>query len=490
MKDLEDWISVKRMFKQGMKKKQIADKLKMSRNTVKKLLNRSEEPAYKHRVAKTKVDPYVDMIKAWFLEDNFIGTRIFEELKKVGYTGGIDPVYRYLHKIKDEKNQVPINATNRFETPPGEQAQFDWSPYEMVIGREIKKVICFTMILACSRRKAIVFSLLEDSHAIYEAIQELFDDLGGVTLEALIDNPKSLVIENPHNAEPKFNIDALHLATHLGTEFNPCVPARAQTKGKVEKPYQYIDEHFIKGNSFKNMTELNKAGKEFIQKWDDKKHGTTQRIPNQHYTEEKEYLLPLPKKRFMKSGMEKRKVSLDSLVSIQGKKYSVPVKYVGKEVQYRIVYGYRVELYDMSMQPIREYDMGDCVNLINCIDEDYAPLINKAPKSIPEVRRQFKGAFKNGADFLEGSSRAIQQPVYHAREFLKLRELYTSESLDKILSYCMENSIYEIDRIKDVLKTKYIDIVLNTDDTAAVTYAEGRTFARDLSYYETGGGQK
>ena len=29
-----------------------------------------------------------------------------------------------------------------------------------------------------------------NAESIYEAIQELFDDLGGVTLELLIDNPK------------------------------------------------------------------------------------------------------------------------------------------------------------------------------------------------------------------------------------------------------------------------------------------------------------
>ena len=52
------------------------------------------------------------------------------------------------------------------------------------------------MILAASRKKAVCFSLKVDAAAIYEAIQELFDDLGGVTLELLIDNPKALVIEN------------------------------------------------------------------------------------------------------------------------------------------------------------------------------------------------------------------------------------------------------------------------------------------------------
>lgn len=64
-------------------------------------------------------------------------------------------------------------ATVRIETPPGDQAQFDWSEYSMVIGGRERKVYCFAMILAASRKKAVCFSLKVDAAAIYEAIQEL-----------------------------------------------------------------------------------------------------------------------------------------------------------------------------------------------------------------------------------------------------------------------------------------------------------------------------
>lgn len=57
------------------------------------------------------------------------------------------------------------------------------------------------MILAASRKKAVCCSLKVDADAIYEAIQELYEDLGGITLELLIDNPKALVIENNPKSE-------------------------------------------------------------------------------------------------------------------------------------------------------------------------------------------------------------------------------------------------------------------------------------------------
>lgn len=107
------------------------------------------------------------------------------------------------------------------------------------------------------------------------------------------------------------------------------MPYRARTKGKIEKPYQYIEEQFIKGNSFRSMVELNISGKEFVRNWCKQVHGTTKRIPEEFFKEEQHYLLPLPKKRFIHQALAKRDVSLDSLVSIDTNKYSVPIKYVG-----------------------------------------------------------------------------------------------------------------------------------------------------------------
>ena len=489
VKDVQDWIAVKRLFKRGVKIKQIAKQLKMSKNTVKKLLKSENEPKYERKLYISIIDPYAENIRTWFLdpEYNFIGTRIFNELKKLGYTGSIGPVYRFLKTLNEVKKDISKKATMRFETPLGEQAQFDWSPYKMVIDNEIKEVYCYTMILSASRMKSIVFSLTCDAEAIYEAIQELFEDLGGVTQELIIDNPKALVIENDGKNEPKFNLNALRLAAHLGTELNPCMPYRARTKGKIEKPYQYIEEQFIKGNNFRSMVELNISGKEFVRNWCKQVHGTTKRIPEEFFKEEQHYLLPLPKKRFIHQALAKRDVSLDSLVSIDANKYSVPIEYVGKKVLYRIVYGFKIEIYDVNMNIIDVHELNTEKNEVFRFDDHYAAISNNVPKSIPEIKRQFIKTFKFGDIYLEHASKVLQQPSYHAKQILKLKELYTVESLDKILEYCIKKSIFKIDDVKGVLKEKYIEIVLgDTVDPIAYSNKTTHSLARDLSYYEGG----
>ena len=56
------------------------------------------------------------------------------------------------------------------------------------------------------------------------------------------------------------------------------------------------------------------------------------RIVNEVFTYEKEYLLPLPNNKIFSSYLsnrQTRKVAKDSMVSYKSNKYSVPVKYIG-----------------------------------------------------------------------------------------------------------------------------------------------------------------
>ena len=487
---MQDWITVKRLYKNGVRKKQIAKQLNMSRNTVKRLIKAKEEPRYNRDNYPSKTDPYQELIMEWYLnqEYRFIGTRIFRELKKLGYTGSISPVYRFLKKLEGEKQRIPLKATLRIETPPGEQAQFDWAEYDIVIDKAITKVYCFSMVMSFSRDKRILFSLSCDSEAIFQAIQELFDEFGGITQELIIDNPKALVAEHIQGKEPKYNLDTLRMATHMGLELNACAPYRAGTKGKVERPFNYIEEQFIKGNTFSSMAALNKAGKEFLGDWCRQKHGTTKRIPKEAFKEEIPCLLPLPTKHFFNTSFETRKVSLDSLISVNGNKYSVPVRYVDKTAQFVIFYGYRLEIYDMKSNIIATHEIQSDTSETTRNDLHYAEITVKTPKSISEIKRRFTATFSRGAEYLERANRRIQQPSYHARQILKHQELYTIESLELILGYCIDNNIFEIDDIKETLKVKAVEILLgNFGEEIAAGTQSNPDLVRDLSYYEGGG---
>ena len=153
MYELQDWAAVQRVYEKTHSKRKTAEILKISRNTVRKLLKLKEEPTYNRAVYKSCLDEYKELIIDWRCAPfEFNGTRIFRELKKKGYTGSIGPVYRFLKRVDEDVGLISSKATVRVETPPGDQAQFDWTEYSMAVGGRVRTVYCFSMILAASRK--------------------------------------------------------------------------------------------------------------------------------------------------------------------------------------------------------------------------------------------------------------------------------------------------------------------------------------------------
>jgi transposase len=453
-----------------------------------------EAPVYHRTEYHSKIDPFKEQIIEWRCEPYcFNGTRIFRELKNRGYAGSIGPVYRYLRRVdEDVGGHISSKATTRHESPPGDQSQFDWTEYEVLVNGRYRTVYCFSLILSASRKKAVCFSIKQDADAIYEAIQELFDELGGVTLEILIDNPKALVLENNPKSEDeiRYNPQALLMAAHLGTELNACPCYWPRKKGKIERPFNYIEEQFIKGNAFESMEELNRRGKEFVNNWCNEKHSTTKRIPNQHYLlEEKSVLLPIPEKHFYVKQLQTRKISPDSFISVNGNKYSVPVQYVGKKVQFRIIYGFRIMIYDANGNFILSREAFEGKQNIRADAEHYEPIAPKVATSIPQIRRDFTARFSNGARYLEAAGRKFDQPTHHARKIMELQELYADSVLDTFIGISVDEGKMDIKSFRTILR-EYNNGQRRLDESQQETSSmnadqqEQDPLTRDCSYYE------
>ena len=493
VKNLKDWAAVQRVYKQTHSKRATAEILGMSRNTVKRLLDMDEAPTYHRTIYHSKLDAYKELIVEWRCSPfEFNGTRIFRELKQRGYTGSIGPVYRFLRIVdEDIGSHISKKATVRHESPPGDQAQFDWTEYNVLVGNRYRKIYCFALILAASRKKAVCFSLRVDGEAIYEAIQELFEDLGGITLEILIDNPKALVItNNPKSQEEvRYNPHALLMAKHLGTELNACPCFWPRKKGKIERPFCYIEEQFIKGNTFGSMEELNRRGKLFIEEWCNEKHSTTQRIPNQHFIQEElETLLPLPAKRYRTGIMKTRKISSDSFISIGSNKYSVPVKYVGKTLYFRMIYGFRIELYDKNSACILSFEASEDKRKVYSNKEHYEAIAKKVSTSIPQIRRDFTALYKNGAKYLEALEKKFDQPTHHARKIMELQELFPIEVIDHLIGVAMKEDQLGISAFRGLIKNYHEGLTSAvskiTGDTETSNIQEDKELTRDCNYYE------
>jgi len=175
---VEAWTTIRYLHAEGTPIRAICRELGVSRNTVRQAL-RSQSPPKYERPAKLNpaLAPFEAQIRTWYFGEKLIGSRILRELRARGYDGHRSAVYRFLAKLKDAAPSTKV--TERFETPPGQQAQFDWSPYTIELGGELTRVIVFGMVLGYSRRKHYTASLDETQASIYEAIESCLRYFGG-----------------------------------------------------------------------------------------------------------------------------------------------------------------------------------------------------------------------------------------------------------------------------------------------------------------------
>src|SRR6202007_2377015 len=79
-----------------------------------------------------------------------------------------------------------------------------------------------------------------------------------------------------------------------------CQPYRAQTKGKIERPFFYLEQQFLKGRPFASLLDLQYQLAHFeSDDLDVRVHATTQERPIDRFQAEVAHLTPLPEQRFV-----------------------------------------------------------------------------------------------------------------------------------------------------------------------------------------------
>ncbi len=132
MLEQEGYVEIHVMHRQGKSIKAISRELGIARNTVRKYLRSEGPPKAAQRTPKpTKLGPYQDYLRARIeaaRPDWIPATVLFDEIKALGYPGGVRMVSAYLATLKPRPREDPLV---RFETAPGEQMQVDWGGFKL-----------------------------------------------------------------------------------------------------------------------------------------------------------------------------------------------------------------------------------------------------------------------------------------------------------------------------------------------------------------------
>lgn len=453
------WQQVKALKAQGVPIKQIVKQMKLSKNTVRKYLRSAEPPCFKAREYDRLIEGHEETVKG-MLAKEYIGTRIYTELQGLGYKGSLSSVHRYVAGIKGLE-RIKTLATTRVETAPGKQMQYDWKEWALPIDGKAVKIYIHEVILSYSRKKYYVSSLSIGTADIIRAIVRAVEFFGGLTEELVMDNPRQMVITHKKSGTVRYNDEFLRFCGLYGLQPNACRNYRARTKGKVERPFYYLQEHLLRGLEVKNIVEFDGLLEEFTAKYNVREHSDLREAPESRYQREKDMLraLPLVEPAILYN-KEVRTVSNDGYISWAGALYPVAMNHCLQTVRIEAEFGKSIKVYDKGGRLIAEHKTRLLNKWIRPVHPEHeeinAVFMKKKDSHRAESVRKFIETFEQtGQAYAEGLKSSVTANMYwHIEEIMKYTTLYSIAEVSSVLAEGIEIGAYHKNSVRRLLECR------------------------------------
>jgi hypothetical protein len=213
----------------------------------------------------------------------------------------------------------------------------DYSPYQIDFTAEgRRRVHAFSLILGYSRRQYLRFVEHEDFLTTIREHKRAFTHLRGLAATCLYDSMR-VVVSTWDGEQPIYNPRFLAFATHYGFRPWACKPGRPRTKGKIERPFWFVESNLLNARTFSSLDHLNEVTAWWLENVSDMHlHRETKRRPIDLYQEELPFLLPLPAHPYDSAEVLYRIVNVEGYIAYRQNLYSVPWQRIGELLPVRV----------------------------------------------------------------------------------------------------------------------------------------------------------
>lgn len=311
--------------------REIARLLAVSRSSVRKVLqaNSTQLPA----IARSeKAEPYrariLELVTA--CRGNLV--RVHEELTAEGAQVSYAALTRFCrrHTI----GRAPILPADSYQFEPGVELQHDTSPHRIEIGGKKALAQTASAVLCYSRMLYFQMSPTFQRFDCKVFLTEALRYLGGAPERVMIDNTHVVVLRGTgRQMIPVPEMEAC--AERFGFRWEAHEIGHANRSARVERPFSFIENNFLAGRAFASWEDLNQQARA----WCDKVNATYKKhiraVPRELFAVERAHLQPLPVWVPEPYRLHARMVDVEGYVSVNSIRYSVPVTWIGRNVEVR-----------------------------------------------------------------------------------------------------------------------------------------------------------
>lgn len=401
--------------------------------------------------------PHKESIIGWLELQRLTLTKAHIKLLRIG----VQTSYSSLYRFAQEHAGFGVNkgTVRMAETEPGEVAEVDFGKLGLLFDNTLKKMrVLYALVvtLVFSRHQYVHITYKQDLPALIKGIEEAWEFFGGVTRRLVIDNMKAAVVRSDRY-EPVFNRTFLEYSQHQGFIIDPAVARHPQGKATVERQIQYVRENFFKGEVFIDAEQVQrKATKWCLTTAGMRIHGTIRQRPRIVFEgQEKSLLLPLREDIYDVPKWGTVKVHPDHHIRFGNALYSVPTKYIGKELALRAdsklmrVYheGMVIKTHPLMTEGKRSTDY-----------EDYPK--NKAAyamRSCDYYISKAKGIGTHCGGYMEEllTGEFPWSKLRQAQKLIRLSEKYGTERTEQACSRALAFSLIDVYRVERIINQAF-----------------------------------
>jgi len=219
---------------------------------------------------------------------------------------------------------------------PGDELQVDtgWmTSLEPDASGKRRRLRAWIFTPGVSRYRFVYPCLPETTASAIEACEAAWEFYGGVFRTLIPDNTKAIV-QDADPLEPRFTRAFLEYAQARGFHIDATRARHPRDKARVERSVRDVRDDCFAGE---RLADVERA-RDHARRWCEHdygmhRHGTTQRLPREHFeAEERALLLPAPTARYDLPLWCEPKVARDQHAQVARALYSLPRRFVGRRL--------------------------------------------------------------------------------------------------------------------------------------------------------------
>lgn len=445
----ENQQAIMSLYQRGVPMRQISQILKLSRNTIRRVLRG------KWQERPQRASPYEELfpiIRELFSRSQGNVIRV-QQILQDEYSRSVP--YSTLTRIVqqlDLREDKKKHRSGTYAFGPGQEMQHDTSPHGVLLGEKKVKAQCAGLVLGYSRKLFIQYYPAFTRFEARVFLDKAFQFMDGTCPRCVIDNTSVLVA---HGSGPEAEIapEMERFGQIFGVTFIPHVVGDADRKAKMERNFFYVERNFLPGRTFTDWQDLNDQARRWcIEIANQKIKRSLGMSPEAAYLMEKPHLQPLPPYLPPVYQTLDRTVNVEGYVQVDTNRYSVPERLIGKEVEVHKLWD-RVEIY-FKRQKVADH--------CRCLDKRETRIT--APEHHPPLHRQqaHEGPCPEEKTLVGQSERLDQyveemkkrsrgRGVKALRKLLDLKRTYPPEAFEKALSEALRYRLFDLTRLEQMI---------------------------------------